>query len=236
MLDKAQQLNMSAREVFEFTARCCSTTSRCRSGDGGGGESSSSVRCSSSPSSAVGGGTTAGAGAAASAGDDKKMDNDVTGFSLSVEELNEGAALLVKVRRSTSAPANPDDRSAKPKSRMAVHLGVRHRVEVGNRRTCFCMCLMGGYVPRRDAAVACPRSSTCSCTFYGGNGFDGDRRIHKQNMQQCVCSYAAVCSYQRERCLIQRRLVAHLAPFFISRPQTCTAYYSHRFTSALSPS
>ncbi|CAB1108970.1 unnamed protein product [Ectocarpus sp. CCAP 1310/34] len=129
MLDKAQQLNMSAREVFEFTARCCSTTSRCRSGGGGGGESSSSVRCSSSPCSVAGGGTTAGAGAAASAGDDKKMDNDVTGFPLSVEELNEGEALLVRVRRSTSAPANPHDGSAKPKSRMAVHLGVRHRVE-----------------------------------------------------------------------------------------------------------
>ncbi|CAM9347008.1 unnamed protein product [Ectocarpus sp. 12 AP-2014] len=128
LLDKAQQLNMSAREVFEFTARCCSTTNRCRSGDGGG-ESSSSVRCSSSRSSVVGGGTTAGAGAAASAGDDKKMDNDVTEFSLSVEELNEGEALLVKVRRSTSASANPHDRSAKPKSKMAVHLGVRHRVE-----------------------------------------------------------------------------------------------------------
>ncbi|CAM9356030.1 unnamed protein product [Ectocarpus sp. 4 AP-2014] len=128
MLDKAQQLNVSSREVFEFTARCCSTTSRCRSGDGGG-ESSSSVRCSSSPSSVAGGDTTAGAGAAASAGDDKKMDNDVAGFSLSVEELHEGEALLVKVRRSTSAPTNPHDGSAKPKSRMAVHLGVRHRVE-----------------------------------------------------------------------------------------------------------
>ncbi|CAN0362380.1 unnamed protein product, partial [Ectocarpus sp. 13 AM-2016] len=36
MLDKAQKLNMSAREVFEFAARCCSKNSRCRSGDGGG--------------------------------------------------------------------------------------------------------------------------------------------------------------------------------------------------------
>ncbi|CAM9432817.1 unnamed protein product [Ectocarpus fasciculatus] len=128
MLDKAQQLNMTAREVFEFTARCCSTSSRCRSGDGGG-ESSSGVRCSSSPSSAAGGGATASAGAAASAGAHNEMGNDVAGFSMSVEELNEGEALLVKIRRSTSAPANPDDRSAKPKSRMTVHLGVRHRVE-----------------------------------------------------------------------------------------------------------
>lgn len=147
MLDKAQQLNTSAREVFEFTARCCSTASRGHgvgSSSGGGRSAGSSSRsvgtlgseqilgdCSSGggpPSSPVRGGTAA--GAVAVAGERMTASDDVENFSLSDEGLNEGDALLFKIRRSTSAPTNPDDRALKPKARQSVHPGVRHRVEV----------------------------------------------------------------------------------------------------------
>lgn len=143
MLDKAQRLNTSAREVFEFTARCCSTTSRGQGGGSSGGNNSvgSSSRsvgtpggekglgdCSSGssrPSSPVRGGTAAGAGAV-----EGMITSTIAKFSLSDEELNEGDALLFKIRRSTSALTNPDDRAVKPKARTTVHPGVRHRVEV----------------------------------------------------------------------------------------------------------
>lgn len=144
MLDKAQQLNTSAREVFEFTARCCSTASRSHgAGSSGGGNISFGSNshsagtpagekgvsdCSSGgsrPSSPIRGGSAAGAGTV-----EGVITNYIENFSLSDEELNEGDALLFKIRRSTSAPTNPDDRALKPKSRQSVHPGVRHRVEV----------------------------------------------------------------------------------------------------------
>lgn len=56
--------------------------------------------------------------------------SDTVNFSLSAEELNEGVALLHKIRRFTSSPTNPDDRALKPAARQSVPLGVRHRVEV----------------------------------------------------------------------------------------------------------
>lgn len=84
------------------------------------------------PSSPVRDGAAAGAGAVAVAGEGmtSTSDVDVENISLSDEELNEGDALLFKIRRSTSAPTNPDDRALKPKARQSVHPGVRHRVEV----------------------------------------------------------------------------------------------------------
>lgn len=134
MLDKAQQLNTSAREVFEFTARCCSTTRSLSGKNGGGGNSSvgtlggsndaSDTSKNSHPSSPVKGGTAAGNK------DAEGINNDVVTFSLSDGELHEGEALLFKIRRCTSAPTNPDDRAAKPRSMATVHPGVRHSVEV----------------------------------------------------------------------------------------------------------
>lgn len=135
MLDKAQQLNTSAREVFEFTARCCSTSTKCHGGgNGGGGNGSVDTPGGSNdagdsgensrPSSPIKGGTAAGTRAA------EGINNNVVTFSLSDGELNEGEALLFKIRRCTSGSTNPDDRAAKPKARTTVHPGVRHRVEV----------------------------------------------------------------------------------------------------------
>lgn len=118
MLDKAQQLNTSAREVFEFTARCCSTTT---SRFHGGGNSSVDTRDGSNDN---------GGNGENSRPSSPVINNSVVPFSLSDGELNEGEALLFKIRRCTSAPTNPDDRATKPKSRSTVHPGVRHRVEV----------------------------------------------------------------------------------------------------------
>lgn len=141
MLDKAQDLNTRAREVFEFTARCCRTTTRCYgigSGDSGEGSCSSSSRAKTPGSGDNAGGSVRSSrlsspikrDTAAGAVAVEDIGSSVVKFSLSEEELNEGDALLVKIRRCTSAPTNPDDRATKPKSRATVHPGVRHRVEV----------------------------------------------------------------------------------------------------------
>lgn len=133
MLDKAQQLNTIAREIFEFTARCCSNTTKCYGGgngnggngsvDAAGGSNKEGEKSENSrPSSPVKG------CAAANIRGAEGSNNNVVTFSLSNEELNEGEALLFKIRRCTSALTNPDDRTPQPKA--TVHPGVRHRVEV----------------------------------------------------------------------------------------------------------
>ena len=129
MLDKAQKLNTSAREVFEFTARCCSTATKGRGGGNGGGGNGSLDTVGdngennhlSSPFKDC---------AAADTGSAEGINSNIVAFSLSDGQLTEGEALLLKIRRCTSAPSNPDDRAAKPKARATVHPGVRHRVEV----------------------------------------------------------------------------------------------------------
>lgn len=50
-------------------------------------------------------------------------------FVPSIEELQEGEALLYKIRRATSAPTDIDGGVIRPRSREPVHPGVRHRVE-----------------------------------------------------------------------------------------------------------
>lgn len=65
--------------------------------------------------------------AAASAGE--KSGPDFL-FLASDEQLSEGAVLLHKIRRTTSAPAQIDGCTSTPKSRALPHPGVRHRVEV----------------------------------------------------------------------------------------------------------
>ncbi len=178
MLDKAQHLNTRAREVFEFTARCCRTTARCHgigSGNSGGGSSSSrantpgsennaggSVR-SSRPSSPTKNDTAAGVVAV------EEIGSDVVKFSLSEEELNEGDALLVKIRRCTSAPTNPDDRATKPKSRATVHPGVRHRVEVRCRSGVWL-----GHGRRRSTAKYVQASLLALSTVEWCHGLDND--------------------------------------------------------------
>ena len=138
MLDKAQQLNTIAREVFEFTARCCSTTTKChggRNGDGGkidvgtagGSKDGGNNGESNHPASPVKGCTATDTRVA------DGINKNVVTFSLSDRELNEGEALLFKIRRCTSAPTNPDDRAPQPKA--TEHPGVRHRVEVCRKVT-----------------------------------------------------------------------------------------------------
>lgn len=126
MLEKAQQLNTSAREVFEFTARCCGSTSHGHHGSGNGGwvNDAGDSGGNSRPSSPVNGDTVG-----TRTGDTITINAAVT-FSLSPGELSEGEALLFKIRRCTSAPRTPDDQASTPKARTTIHPGVRHRVEV----------------------------------------------------------------------------------------------------------
>ena len=138
MLDKAQHLNTTAREVFEFTSRCCRVTGRSH-GIGGGSSCGGGSTRADTPGSENDAGDTEQSGrrsspskgvTAAGAVGVEEIATSVVSFPLSDEELNEGDALLVKIRRCTSAPTNPDDRASKPRSRATVHPGVRHRVEV----------------------------------------------------------------------------------------------------------
>lgn len=135
MLDKAQQLNTSAREVFEFTARCCSITTKGHGGgNGGGGNGRVDTPGGSNGAGDNGENSRPSSPAKDSTAADTKtaerINNNVVTFSLSDGELNEGEALLFKIRRCTSAPTNPDDRAAKPKARATLHPSVRHRIEV----------------------------------------------------------------------------------------------------------
>lgn len=132
MLDKAQQLNTSAREVFEFIACCCSASGKSLVVDSncsGGNRKVDGRNSSDIPGRSSGGppSPTQGEKAAGVAEGSPSLAPD---SSLSDNELKEGEALLLKIYRCTSAPTNSDDRTVRTRASANVHPGVRHRVEV----------------------------------------------------------------------------------------------------------
>ncbi|CAN0234177.1 unnamed protein product, partial [Scytosiphon promiscuus] len=130
MLDKAQQLNTSAREVFEFIASRCMTSNRTQSGGGDNSIGKSRVDARRSSDNA---GDTRGGSSPTPDDNASGVAEEALGLAsrppLSDDELKDGEALLLKICRSTSAPTNPDNRTVQPRARATVRPGVRHRVE-----------------------------------------------------------------------------------------------------------